>query len=127
MTKRQNPAGSGARRTASRKRARKAIAAGNDPAAACQYIFAAESLISDAAEFKSALTPLVSAASVVMLDASALQRIDGAALQLLCAFVRERRSHGRATEWRAVPAALRQAAGLLGLASELGLPQAEGA
>jgi len=126
MTKRQNATGSRTRRTASRNRSRRVVGPDNS-AASQQYVFAPESLISDALQLKSALTPLVSTAPVVMLDVSALQRIDSAALQILCAFLRERRSQGRVTEWRGVPAALRQAAGLLGLASELGLPQQESA
>ncbi len=126
MTKRQNPAGSGTRRTVRRNRSRK-VSASDSAAVARQYVFAPEALISDAAQLKSALTPLVSAGAVVMLDVSALQRIDSAALQILCAFLRERRSQGRGTEWRGVPAALRQAAGLLGLAAALGLPPQEGA
>jgi ABC-type transporter Mla MlaB component len=126
MTKRQNAAGSGTRRTASRSRTRRVVGPDNDSAPQ-PYVFAPESLISDAVQLKSALAPLVSTAPVVMLDVSALQRIDSAALQILCAFLRERRSQGRATEWRGVPAGLRQAAGLLGLTAELGLPQEESA
>jgi phospholipid transport system transporter-binding protein len=126
MTKRQNPAASGIRRKASRNRSRRVIRPDKGPRPQ-QYVFGPESLIGDAAQLKSALTPLLSAAALVMLDVSALQRIDGAALQILCAFLRERRSLGHTTEWRGVPAALRQAAGLLGLVAELGLPQQEAA
>lgn len=126
MTKRQNAAHSGSRRAGSRSRSRKVVPIGRQ-AAPRQYIFPPEALISDAAQLKSALTPLVGAAAVVRLDVSALQRIDSAALQILCAFLRERRSRKRATEWQGVPAVLRQAASLLGLSAELGLPEQESA
>ena len=49
------------------------------------------------------------------MDVSALQRIDTAGLQLLAAFVRDRRTAGRAVEWRGRAAALDSAASLLGL------------
>ncbi|MGH8270016.1 MAG: STAS domain-containing protein, partial [Steroidobacteraceae bacterium] len=55
-------------------------------------------------------------------DASALQRIDTAALQLLAAFVRDRRTAGRAVDWRGGTAALESAAALLGLKDMLELP-----
>jgi ABC-type transporter Mla MlaB component len=54
-------------------------------------------------------------------DVTALQRIDTAGLQLLAAFVRDRRTAGRMVAWRGRSAALDAAAGLLGLDSMLEL------
>lgn len=58
----------------------------------------------------------------VTVDVSALTRIDTAGLQLLAAFVRDRRTSGRAVEWRGRAAALDTAARLLGLGDMLELP-----
>jgi phospholipid transport system transporter-binding protein len=55
----------------------------------------------------------------VIVDVSALERIDTAGLQLLAAFVRDRRTAGRAVEWRGHAAALDCAASLLGLTDML--------
>jgi ABC-type transporter Mla MlaB component len=57
----------------------------------------------------------------VIVDVSALQRIDTAGLQLLAAFVRDRRTAGRTVAWRGRAAALEAAAGLLGLRNMLEL------
>jgi ABC-type transporter Mla MlaB component len=56
-----------------------------------------------------------------------VERIDTAAIQLLCAFVRQRAVDGRSVAWMGVPAALREAAGLLGVSDILMLPAAAGA
>ena len=95
----------------------------SDGAASLQYALPGASLISDCPQLKSELSQLVAASPPVILDATALQRIDTAGLQLLCAFVAARRRQQLVTEWRGVPAALSQAGSLLGLSSELGLPQ----
>ncbi|MFZ0498434.1 MAG: STAS domain-containing protein, partial [Steroidobacteraceae bacterium] len=58
----------------------------------------------------------------VTLDVTALQRIDTAGLQLLVAFVRDRRTAGRAVAWHGRASALETAAGLLGLHDMLELP-----
>ena len=55
------------------------------------------------------------------IDASAVQRIDTAALQLLAAFVRDLRADGRVVEWTECSTALRRAADSLGLADALDL------
>jgi ABC-type transporter Mla MlaB component len=57
----------------------------------------------------------------VQIDASAVQRIDTAALQLLAAFVRDLRADARLVEWTECSAALRRAAHSLGLTSALDL------
>jgi ABC-type transporter Mla MlaB component len=64
----------------------------------------------------------VDEAGPLTLDVSALQRIDTAGLQLLAAFVRDRRAAGRAVAWGGRAAALEAAAVLLGLNHMLELP-----
>lgn len=61
----------------------------------------------------------------VVIDAAALERIDAAALQLLCVAARSAARRGVALTWRAPPAPLIAAASSLGLLQELGLPIAE--
>jgi ABC-type transporter Mla MlaB component len=58
---------------------------------------------------------------IVQIDASAVQRIDTATLQLLAAFVRDLRADARMVEWTECSAVLRRAAHALGLASALDL------
>jgi ABC-type transporter Mla MlaB component len=58
----------------------------------------------------------------VQLDASAVQRVDTASLQVLAAFARDRRADGLPLEWLGVPACLTDAATLLDLTNALGLP-----
>ena len=57
----------------------------------------------------------------VQIDASAVERIDTATLQLLAAFVRDLRADGRLVEWTHCSAVLRRAAHSLGLTSALDL------
>ena len=57
-----------------------------------------------------------------MLDGSAVERVDTAALQLLAVYQRERRSRGEPSAWSGASDALRDAAGVLGLTIELNLP-----
>ena len=60
----------------------------------------------------------------VELDAAALERCDTAGLQLLVGFARALDDAGRELRWTDVSGRLREAAGLLGLASALRLPGA---
>ena len=60
----------------------------------------------------------------VTLDASEVQRIHTAALQLFCMFCRDRRAVGRETHWRQPSEALRSAAALLGATTLLSLGRA---
>lgn len=83
---------------------------------------AAECTVAEAEALKSELVRRLNESGPVALDVSALQRIDTAALQLLAAFVRDRRTAGRAVEWRGRAPALETAAGLLGLNDMLELP-----
>ena len=57
----------------------------------------------------------------VTLDASEIQRIHTAALQLFCMFCRDRRAVGRETAWHQPTEVLRSAAALLGATTLLSL------
>ena len=83
---------------------------------------ASDCTVAEADALKSELARRLQESGPVVVDVSALQRIDTAALQLLAAFVRDRRTAGRAVEWRGRAPALAAAAGLLGLNDMLGLP-----
>lgn len=60
-------------------------------------------------------------AGPLALDASAVEQLDGAALQWLLAFHRAAREAGRAPDWRKPSPQLHEAAALLGLDGALGL------
>jgi ABC-type transporter Mla MlaB component len=81
----------------------------------------AECTVAEADGLKSELARRLDESGTVTVDVTALQRIDTAGLQLLAAFVRDRRTAGRAVAWRGRAAALDAAAGLLGLGSMLEL------
>ena len=80
--------------------------------------------VAHAEGLKAALCALAAHPEPVILDAAAVQRVDTAALQLLAAFIRDRRLAGRAVRWQAPSAALAGAARLLGMGPML---QLEGA
>jgi phospholipid transport system transporter-binding protein len=89
-------------------------------------ILTAECTVAEADTLKSELARRLDEPEPVTLDVSALQRIDTAGLQLLAAFVRDRRTAGRAVAWRGRASALDSAAGLLGLSDMLELPREAG-
>lgn len=76
---------------------------------------AAECTVAEAESLKAELVRRLDEAGPVTVDVSAVERIDTAGLQLLAAFVRDRRTAGRTVQWRGRAAALDSAAGLLGL------------
>jgi len=76
---------------------------------------AADCTVAQAETLKSELASRLHESGPVAVDVSALQCIDTAGLQLLAAFVRDRRAAGRVVEWRGRAAALDAAAGVLGL------------
>jgi anti-anti-sigma regulatory factor len=69
-----------------------------------------------------ALTARADAALVV--DLGAVEQVDLAGLQLLCALVRTAAHHQRPLAWRGASRALHVAANTLGLGHVLGLPEA---
>ncbi|HEY6517376.1 MAG TPA: STAS domain-containing protein [Steroidobacteraceae bacterium] len=89
-------------------------------------ILAAECTVAGADTLKAQLTRRLGESSPVTVDVRALQRIDTAGVQLLAAFVRDRRTAGRAVAWRGRAPALEAAAGLLGLYAMLELPRETG-
>jgi ABC-type transporter Mla MlaB component len=77
--------------------------------------------VRDAARLKEALLQMQETDAVVTLDVAAVERVETASLQVLCAFVTGRRAAGRAVRWQGESAALTQAAQLSGLAALLDL------
>jgi ABC-type transporter Mla MlaB component len=78
-------------------------------------ILAAACTVAEADTLKTELAGRLQESEPVTVDVSAVQRIDTAGLQLLAAFVRDRRTAGRAVAWRGRASALETAAALLGL------------
>ncbi len=83
-------------------------------------VLPAECAIASAPELRGGLLKRLGDARNVQIDASAVQRIDTASLQVLAAFARDRRAEGRTLEWLGVPACLAEAATLLDLTDALG-------
>lgn len=81
----------------------------------------AELGIEEAGGLRQMLAKDVADQRVVTLDASDIQRIHAAALQLFCMFCKDRRKAGRDVSWREPSAALRGAAALLGATTLLSL------
>lgn len=84
----------------------------------------ADCTLQKAEGLKRALCAIAAHPEPVTVDAAAVQRIDTAAVQLLAAFVRDRRLAGRDVHWRAPSAALAGAVHLLGMDSMLQLEDA---
>lgn len=57
----------------------------------------------------------------IVIDATRVQRINTATLQMICVFVKEARAKGIDMQWQQPSPSLRDAAGLLGLSSLLTL------
>jgi len=81
----------------------------------------AELGVDQADSLKTQLMETVGRDGTVTLDASEVQRIHTAALQLLCMFCRDRRNAGREVSWKQPSTALRSAAALLGATTLLRL------
>jgi phospholipid transport system transporter-binding protein len=119
MTKRK-----AARKTGKPRRTAKAAAPKRKvakPKALKPVSLPAECIIASAIALRDTLLERVGDAGNVQIDASSVQRIDTAGLQLMAAFVRDRRNDGRSFEWLGVPACLTEAATLLDLTHALGL------
>lgn len=84
---------------------------------------AAQCSIKDALALQTELQAALQPSRAVTVDASAVERIDTAALQLLCAFAQQCSAEGRALKWRGDCTVLQDTAGQLGLHEVLGLPQ----
>lgn len=108
-------------KTLKRKRG---TAAADAAAAAPALALASSCTVKDAADLKIALCGLLQSPQRVVLDASNVERIDTATLQLLFAFVRDRRACGLQVTWQGSSAALLDAADLLDMRVQLGLGDA---
>lgn len=77
--------------------------------------------IEAATRLRAQLAPALGQKKQVAVDAGAVSRLHGAAMQVLVAFVRAREAAGRKTRIQDPTPALRDAARAMGLASTLGL------
>lgn len=77
----------------------------------------------EASELKTLLLKSDSATTLI-LDAASVERVDTAGLQVITAFMRSRSVHGAGCEWRGLNQTVVQAAELLGLSRQLGIPAA---
>ena len=75
--------------------------------------------VREAGQLKDHLLSLRDAADSVTVDIAAVERIDTANLQVLCAFVAGRRAAGRSTLWKGESSAMAQAVALAGLSPVL--------
>ena len=80
--------------------------------------------ISGAQDLYDTLLAALRAQGPVVLDATHVERIDTAALQMLCAFVRAAQASGIVVQWRQPSLALENAARLLNVQTCLALPMA---
>jgi anti-anti-sigma regulatory factor len=79
--------------------------------------------IERASDLKEQLLAQLESGRSVVLDGSQVERVHGAGLQLLAAFVREREEAGRKTRIDSPTPALVDAARVLALTTALGLPE----
>lgn len=76
--------------------------------------------VKDAAALKVSLCAIAKHSDAVTLDVSAVERVDTATMQLLCAFVRDRSGRKQSVTWRGESQALQDAVRLLGIGALLG-------
>lgn len=120
MKTRKHP--SAVKRRTHHRPAKRGAARRRPPLRGAALRLAAQCTAAEAESLKSELARRLPEPGPVTVDVSALERIDTAGLQLLAAFVRDRRTAGRAVEWHGRTPALDAAAGLLGLHDMLELP-----
>jgi ABC-type transporter Mla MlaB component len=83
-------------------------------AAAPVIALASNCSVKDASALKATLHVAEQSEEAVTIDITAVERIDTASMQLLCAFVRDRHARNRPLRWRGASAALDEAVKLLG-------------
>jgi anti-anti-sigma regulatory factor len=93
-----------------------------DPAPDAIIHLGAQLTIREAVPLRAELLERVDAVDLVALDASGVQKVDTAGLQVLLAFTRQRRAAAVETIWTGCSEVLRKAAAALDLAQALGLP-----
>ena len=89
------------------------------------YAISASCTIRDSIEMKSSLLDLLMDQHPVTIDVRAVERVDTAALQVLCAFVRDRKAAGGEVIWTGFTESFSEAIRLLGLQQALGLTDAQ--
>ncbi|WP_066919501.1 STAS domain-containing protein [Steroidobacter denitrificans] len=119
-TKRKN-------RSTAPARVKDAAHAPGTAASGAHVVLAGHCCVKDAAALKQSLCDFVAEPALVMLDAHAVERIDTAAIQLLCAFARERAGQGYPIAWSGDTAIVREAAAVLGVEPLLSLPPMDAA
>jgi anti-anti-sigma regulatory factor len=82
--------------------------------------------IAEVRTFQARLDKALSAGRAVVIDASRVDRVDTASLQLLCAFFRSSRAAGVKVRWKAPAEALCVDAAVLGVSALLELPARAG-
>jgi ABC-type transporter Mla MlaB component len=87
-------------------------------------VLAANCSVKDAASLKTSLCAVANESGAVTLDTSAVERVDTATMQLLCAFVRDRGTRNQSIVWRGQSQALHDAVRLLGVGALLGFDAA---
>ena len=95
-------------------------------AASRRYILSASCTVRESVDLRTALLELCDEPQPVVLDLALIERIDTAAMQVICAFIRDRRSAGRVVELSGEPEAFREAAQLLGLRHALAPSEVSG-
>jgi ABC-type transporter Mla MlaB component len=90
------------------------------PAGEPIVVLAANCSVKDAAALKTSLCAFGHESIDVTLDVSAVERVDTATMQLLCAFVRDRSGRKQNVTWRGESQALQDAVRLLGVGELLG-------
>jgi phospholipid transport system transporter-binding protein len=88
-------------------------------------VLASHCTVKDAAAMKLDLCALVHAEEVIV-DVSAVERIDTSAMQLLCAFARNCAKRNQKVTWKGESSSWREAVRLLGTGQLLGTAHAEG-
>src|SRR5690606_19082651 len=96
------------------------------PAGEPIVVLAANCSVKDAAALKTSLCAIARESTEVTLDVSAVERVDTATMQLLCAFVRDRSGRNQSVAWRGESQALQDAVRLLGVGELIGLQSGAG-
>lgn len=97
-----------------------AVSGGQPAAAVC---LASNCTVKDAAAIRQSLSAFADRPGQVVIDASAVERVDTAIIQLLYAFVRDRLNSDREVHWRTPSVAFLEAARLLGVLDLLNVPR----
>ena len=96
----------------------------DEATAAARIELVSNCTVKEAVALKQSLCAVVDSAQPVTLDATAVERVDTAILQLLCTFVRARVAANLNVVWQGNESPLFEAARLLGLQELLALPAA---